>query len=122
MHSYDIQLRRADMDALGHLNNVVFAQYLDEAREDLLAGHEPWHLVVAGHRLTYRLPLTFGPDPVTVTSVVERIGDTSFTLAHEVRNAEHVYLSATSTLVAMADNAPRSLTAAERAYLGALGG
>ncbi|QLY28768.1 thioesterase family protein [Nocardia huaxiensis] len=121
MHSYDIQLRRTDMDALEHLNNVVFAQYLDEARADLLARHdsggEPWRVVVAGQRLGYRTPLTFRAEPVTVTSAVERIGTTSFTLRHEVRDADNVYLSAISTLVAVHDGAPRPLTDAERKYL-----
>ncbi|MFI6867756.1 acyl-CoA thioesterase [Nocardia sp. NPDC050406] len=121
MHTYDIQLRRTDMDALEHLNNVVYAQYLDEARADLLARHEsadaPWRVVVANQRLTFRMPLVFRPEPVTVTSTVERIGTTSFTLVHEVRDDESLYLSATSTLVAIQASTPRALTAAERAYL-----
>ncbi|WP_330181686.1 acyl-CoA thioesterase [Nocardia sp. NBC_01503] len=124
MHSYDIQLRRTDMDALQHVNNVVFAQYLDEARTELLAGCEspdgPWRVVVAGQRLTYRTPLVFRREPVTVRTVLDRIGTSSFTLRHEVRDAESHYLTATSTLVAIADGAPRPLTAAERDYLTAL--
>ncbi|WP_084479084.1 acyl-CoA thioesterase [Nocardia jejuensis] len=123
-HSYDIQLRRTDMDALGHLNNVVFAQYLDEARADLLTRHEsastPWRVVVANQRLSYRMPLVFRLAPVTVTTTVARLGTSSFTLAHEVRDDEHLYLSATSTLVATQDSAPRPLTTAERDYLSGL--
>lgn len=121
MHTYDIQLRRTDMDALQHLNNVVFAQYLDEARGDLLARHEsadgPWRVVVANQRLGYRMPLVFRTTPVTVATTVARIGTTSFTLAHEVRDNEYSYLAATSTLVAIQDGAPRPLTASERDYL-----
>ncbi|WP_405490161.1 acyl-CoA thioesterase [Nocardia sp. NBC_00511] len=121
MHSYDIQLRRTDIDAQHHLNNVVFAQYLDEARADLLARHDAggraWRVVVAGQRLTYRTPLMFRAAPVTVTSAVERVGTSSFTLAHEVRDGENLYLTATSTLVAIDDGAPRPLTDAEREYL-----
>ncbi|MGW3539400.1 acyl-CoA thioesterase [Nocardia niigatensis] len=132
MHTYDIQLRRTDIDAQQHLNNVVFAQYLDEARSDLLGRYtsprtddgsprtddaKPWRVVVAGQRLTYRMPLLFRAAPVTVTSAVERIGTTSFTLVHEVRDAEYLYLSATSTLVAIEDGAPRPLTHGEREYL-----
>ncbi|MEV6774016.1 acyl-CoA thioesterase [Nocardia sp. NPDC051030] len=124
MHTYDIQLRRTDMDALEHLNNVVFAQYLDEARADLLdrheSGAEPWRVVVASQRLTFRMPLVFRTEPVSVTSVVDRIGNTSFTLVHEVRDDAQLYLSAISTLVAIQDGMPRPLTAAEREYLGTL--
>ncbi|WP_040813217.1 acyl-CoA thioesterase [Nocardia concava] len=121
MHTYEIQLRRTDIDAQNHLNNVVFAQFLDEARADLLDGHESggvrWRVVVAGQRLSYRVPLIYRTAPVTVTSAVERIGTTSFTLAHEVRDHENLYLSATSTLVAIEDGAPRPLTDSERIYL-----
>ncbi|MFB8001595.1 acyl-CoA thioesterase [Nocardia sp. NPDC056000] len=121
MHSYAIQLRRTDMDALQHVNNVIFAQYLDEARTDLLDGHHspdtPWRVVVAGQRLSYRTPLVFRTDPVTVTTVVDRIGTSSFTLAHEVRDDESLYLTATSTLVTVSDGATRALTAAERDFL-----
>lgn len=121
MHTYNIQLRRTDMDALQHLNNVVFAQYLDEARADLLARHEspeaPWRVVVARQSLTYRTPLVFRPDPVTVTTTLDRIGTTSFTLLHEVRDTESLYLTATSTLVAIDAQAPRPLTPTERDYL-----
>ncbi|MEU1431776.1 hotdog domain-containing protein [Nocardia sp. NPDC005746] len=121
MHTYDIQLRRTDMDAQQHLNNVVFAQYLDEARADLLDRYDsnggPWRVVVAGQRLSYRMPLVFRAAPVTVTSAVEKLGTTSFTLRHEVRDGEFLYLYATSTLVAIADGAPRPLTRGEREYL-----
>lgn len=40
-HTYLIQLRRTDIDAFGHVNNVVYVNYLDEARADLLATHAP---------------------------------------------------------------------------------
>ncbi|WP_084535117.1 acyl-CoA thioesterase [Nocardia yamanashiensis] len=124
MHTYQIQLRRTDMDALQHLNNVVFAQYLDEARADLLAAHESpdaaWRVVVAKQSLSYRTPLVFRRDPVTVTTVVQHIGTSSFTLAHQIRDAATVYLTATSVLVAIADGASRPLTPAERDYLTAL--
>ncbi|MGH3519834.1 MAG: acyl-CoA thioesterase [Haloechinothrix sp.] len=35
-HSYEIQLRRADMDAFEHVNNVVYLTYFDEARKEML--------------------------------------------------------------------------------------
>ncbi|AYF74220.1 acyl-CoA thioesterase [Nocardia yunnanensis] len=121
MHTYEIQLRRTDIDAQHHVNNVVFAQFLDDARTNLLERHRgpgaPWRVVVAGQRLGYRAPLIFRDAPVTVTSVVERIGTTSFTLAHEIRDDENLYLAATSTLVAIDGHAPRSLTDSEREYL-----
>ncbi|GAA5012781.1 hypothetical protein GCM10025734_58630 [Kitasatospora paranensis] len=35
-HIYDCPLRWSDMDAFGHVNNVVFLRYLEEARIDFM--------------------------------------------------------------------------------------
>ena len=34
-------MRWADMDLLGHVNNVVYVDYLQEARVDMLRTHGP---------------------------------------------------------------------------------
>ena len=34
-------MRWADMDLLGHVNNVIYVDYLQEARVDLLRHHGP---------------------------------------------------------------------------------
>ena len=34
-------MRWADMDLLGHVNNVVYVDYLQEARVDMLRTHAP---------------------------------------------------------------------------------
>ena len=34
-------MRWADMDLLGHINNVVYVDYLQEARVDMLRTHSP---------------------------------------------------------------------------------
>ncbi|HEX6875768.1 MAG TPA: acyl-CoA thioesterase, partial [Nocardioidaceae bacterium] len=41
-HVYDCPLRWADMDSLGHVNNVTYVDYLQEARVDMFAVHAPW--------------------------------------------------------------------------------
>lgn len=35
-HIYNCPLRWSDMDAFGHVNNVVFLRYLEEARIDFM--------------------------------------------------------------------------------------
>lgn len=35
-HIYSCPLRWSDMDAFGHVNNVVFLRYLEEARIDFM--------------------------------------------------------------------------------------
>jgi len=40
-HVYECPMRWADMDMLGHVNNVTYVDYLQEARIDMLAAHAP---------------------------------------------------------------------------------
>ena len=70
---------------------------LDPQRE----GREPLRgLVVARHEIDYHRPLLFGPDPVRVETWVTDLRAGSFSLAYEVRDDEHVYVRATSVIVA----------------------
>ncbi|RJL22781.1 acyl-CoA thioesterase [Bailinhaonella thermotolerans] len=125
-HVFQRPVRFADIDAFHHVNNVRFLDYLEDAR--LAMFHvEPHHdgergvhgLVVARHEIEYRRPLEFRHDPVRVESWVTEVRPVRFTLAHEVRDDEHVYLSARSVMVAydLENTRPRRLTDDEREYL-----
>jgi acyl-CoA thioester hydrolase len=126
-HTYAFPLRWSDMDAFGHVNNVVFLRYLEEARVDLmfrLAGErEPGAFsrgcVVARHEIDYLRPLVHRYTPVTVETWVTRLAAASATLAYEVKDEDAVYARA-STVVAPYDleaGQPRRLSGTERAFL-----
>jgi acyl-CoA thioester hydrolase len=90
-HTYTCQVRWGDMDLLGHVNNVIYADYLQEARADLLKlhGRGPTdHLLegtlVVDQQLQHVAPLRFDGEPVQVDVWVARIRAASFTLAYEV--------------------------------------
>jgi acyl-CoA thioester hydrolase len=80
------------MDALGHVNNVVYLRYLQEARVDMLFVHAPRHgaehlargVVVSRHEIGYRAPLRFRPQPVRVETWVRRVDAASFALGSSV--------------------------------------
>lgn len=119
-------MRWADMDAFGIVNNVVFARYLEQARVDLLfAATDPAAvalqegIVVARLEIDYRRPLTWRPEGVDVGLSVAEVGGASFTLAYDIRDAETVFATARTVLVAydFAANRPRRLTAEQRRYL-----
>ncbi|MGH8826576.1 MAG: acyl-CoA thioesterase, partial [Jiangellaceae bacterium] len=84
-HVSYVPLRWADMDAFGHVNNVVYLRYLQEARVDMLFVHAPKHgaeqlasgVVVARHEIAYRAPLHFRAEPVRVDTWVTRVGNAS---------------------------------------------
>ncbi len=119
-------VRFADIDSLGHVNNVRFLDYLEDSRTGLLhidpqrEGGRPFQgLVVARHEIDYRRPLTFRPDPVRVETWVSEIRPVRFTLEYEVRDDEDVFVRARSVLVSydVERQAPRRLTGEEIAYL-----
>ncbi len=92
-HAVDIEVRFADTDAMGHVNNAVYLTYCEMARirywtdvtsEPVSAGHEGAEsLILAEARITYRAPV-FHSETVTVETRATHIGRSSFTLEHRL--------------------------------------
>ena len=92
-HRREIQVRFADTDAMGHVNNAVYLTYCEIARitywTDVTgepvrlgtAGAES--LILAEARITYRAPAFHG-ETVAVETRATRIGRSSFTLEHRL--------------------------------------
>lgn len=131
-HRYECPLRWADLDLLGHVNNVVYVDYLQEARVDMLRVHAPdtraddlaEGVVVVRHEVSYRAPLTFRFRPVSIETWVTEIRAATFTLAYEVFDEDEqgertVYLQARTVLTpyVFATERPRRLTEDERGAL-----
>lgn len=125
-HIYPRVVRFGDIDSQGHVNNVRFLDYLEDARFGMLSidpykeGVEPFKgLVVTRHEIDYRRPLGFRAEPVRVETWVTEIRAVRFTLRYEIRDDEDLYVTATSVLAAydVERAAPRRLTESELAYL-----
>ncbi|GAB3138384.1 acyl-CoA thioesterase [Microbispora hainanensis] len=122
---FERKVRFADIDSFGHVNNVRFLDYLEDARVSMLwerpreLGGRRHDLVVARHEIDYRRPLTFRIDPVRVEMWVTEISRVRFTLAYEIRDDETLYVEARTVLVAYdaAEARPRRLDEDELAYL-----
>ncbi|MBZ6093149.1 acyl-CoA thioesterase [Streptomyces olivaceus] len=119
---YRCPLRWADMDAYGHVNNVVFLRYLEEARIDFL--HRPEKdfkqgSVVARHEIDYKRQLVHRHHPVDIELWVTQIKAASFTLTYEVKDGDVVYVRASTVIVPFDFEAqrPRRITAEEREFL-----
>ena len=121
------------MDSLGHVNNVVYVDYLQEARVDMLRVHAPAQggeelaegVVVVRHEVEFVRPLVFRPEPVRVESWVTQVRAATFTMAYEVLDElpdgdRRVYLRASSALTpyVFSQERPRRITAEERDVLG----
>ncbi|MFE4758771.1 acyl-CoA thioesterase [Streptomyces mirabilis] len=121
-HIYRCPLRWADMDAYGHVNNVVFLRYLEEARIDFLFRPEKdfkQGSVVARHEIDYKRQLVHRHTPVDVELWVTQIRAASFTIAYEVKDPDQVYVTASTVIVPFdfATQRPRRITAEEREFL-----
>lgn len=129
-HTYECSVRWADMDLLGHINNVAYLDYLQEARIALMSAHPELSkhgtdegLVVVRHELEFLVPLKFRKRPVLIDSWVTQIKAGSFVAAYEIYDegpdGRVVYLRASSTLAAMVleTGSPRRISATERAVL-----
>ncbi|WP_395294074.1 acyl-CoA thioesterase [Kitasatospora hibisci] len=131
-HIYACPLRWSDMDAFGHVNNVVFLRYLEEARIDFMftqaaeagAGEFAGGSVVARHEIDYKRPLVHRPEPVTIETWVTKIGVASLTVAYEIKDTaedgtETVYVRASTVVVPydLAEGRPRRISAVERDFL-----
>ncbi|WP_322919757.1 acyl-CoA thioesterase [Nocardioides renjunii] len=134
-HLYRCPLRWADLDLLGHVNNVTYVDYLQEARVDMFRTHAPESraddlaegVVVVRHEVTYVSSLTFGFEPVSIECWVTEVRAASFTMAYEIFAEDEagertVHLRARTVLTpyVFATERPRRLHDEEKASLSRL--
>lgn len=123
-----IEIRWRDLDALGHVNNAVYATYLEEARDVWLTnalgpGGSLWDYVLARLAIDFRRELRQEDDAVAVRTRLVRIGTSSLTLREEVVSLEGwVAAEAEAVIVARDRDTGRSraLTAGERTAFAAV--
>jgi acyl-CoA thioester hydrolase len=119
-----IGLRWRDMDMLGHLNQAVYHELLEEGRAALLLSMEgaSFPFVLVRVELDYRHEVRKDHGSVEVVTRVERVGSKSITIAHEIVRGDGVVAAeGRSVLVAWDPHArgSRELTDDERAALAA---
>jgi acyl-CoA thioester hydrolase len=108
----DVEVRFADTDAMGHVNNAVYLTYCEIARAayyeavtgrplSLGAHWAEEGMIIAELRMTYRAPAFYG-ETLAVETRVTRIGRSSFTMEHRISAPDSLYGS--RRLVAVADS------------------
>jgi len=126
-HVFRCPVRWADMDAYGHVNNVAFLRYLEEARIDFMFRLAPGEgsasfrggSVVARHEIDYLRPLVHRHEPVIVETWVSAVSAASMTVGYEIKDEVGVYARAATVVVPynLAEQRPRRITAEEKAFL-----
>jgi acyl-CoA thioester hydrolase len=127
--TFSCPVRWDDMDAFGHVNNVTFLTYMQEARTAMLFSAEASEqipelsdgVVVARHEIDYRRPLEWRPEPIEVDTWTADIKSSSFTVRYTIRDqlAGLVLADAMTVLVPFDLKAgrPRRLAHNERKFL-----
>ena len=140
--SVPVQLRWADVDAYGHVNNAQMLQLLEEARIEAFWSHpggtdaagRPTAVIEAGpgaltttlvarQEIEYLRPLSYRRAPVVVQLWLGHLGGASIDVCYEVLDgdtdpgAAAPYARATTTVVLVdtATGRPRRITDEERA-------
>ena len=135
-HVYRCHVRFSDVDVYGHVNNVKYFEYYQEARiAFILALSEgPYDAdsspsqVVARIDVDYRRPILFRAEPYVIETWVTRVGTTSYDLSSRILDAAGEggteYSRADVRLVAydLVAQRPRPLTEVERSRLTGLSG
>ena len=110
------------LEAFRHVNNAVYATYLEECRDEwaeraLGEAGDLWGFVLARVAIDYRRELTQEDNAIVVSCRLVRIGNSSVTLREEIRT-ETGELSAESEAVLVGRDSDtgrsRPLTEAER--------
>jgi acyl-CoA thioester hydrolase len=100
----ELQVRFRDLDAMGHVNNAVYATYLEQARVDyydevLGVGLDDIDTVLVNLDIDYRHEVRLDDETVTIAMGVRDIGRSSVTVAYEVRAGDRVAATAETTQV-----------------------
>ncbi|MDR1199251.1 MAG: acyl-CoA thioesterase [Prevotellaceae bacterium] len=94
MHKIQIQIRFSDIDRLGHVNNSIYAQYLDVARLDYMkhtiGKFIKWNektIVIVHTDNDFLIPILIDDTVFALTQVV-RIGNRSITMNQQIVDDE----------------------------------
>lgn len=105
MNPAKIQVRFADLDVMGHVNNSVYLSYFEMARVhyfgELLGKDWNWledGVLLVKNEVEYLRPILLNDEPF-ITVFCDDIGTKSFTLSYEVKVKDVITTKGKSTLV-----------------------
>jgi len=94
--------RYSDLDPLGHVNNVAYFDYLQEARVGVLRNvglifSDTFAQVVVKQELTHRKPLYMSMEPLVVETWIEGLRNSSYTVRYRIVDEEGDVAAAAAT-------------------------
>ncbi|MBB6453261.1 acyl-CoA thioester hydrolase [Salirhabdus euzebyi] len=104
IHECTVKVRAFETDGLGHVSNISYFIYLEEARIELFrelgASLEmgEWEFILASTSCDFKQQAYFD-EKLTVETSVEKIGNSSFHLYHEVVNDRGIIATGKAAIV-----------------------
>ena len=94
-------VRFRDLDSLAHMNNAVYATFLEQARIAFLSPHgaQVENMILARLEIDFHSPAELG-ETIEIAVTPTRIGTKSFDLEYVMRAGERVVAKAKTVLVA----------------------
>jgi acyl-CoA thioester hydrolase len=94
-------VRFRDLDSLAHMNNAVYATFLEQARIAFLSQHDAHveNMILARLEIDFRSPAELG-ETIEIVVTPTRVGTKSFDLEYVMRAGERVVAEAKTVLVA----------------------
>ncbi len=119
-YAVELEVRFRDIDAMGHVNNAVYATYIEQARTRYVRDVLETDLasiptVLASLSIEYRRPVLLSDGSVTVTIEVPEIGTSSLPMRYTIATADgDVAAEAESTQVFLDPETERPAPIPER--------
>ncbi len=126
MREIRVPLRWRDMDAYGHVNNAVYLNFLEEARDSWVGAvlgsvaDDVWHFVLARVAIDFRNELKQEDREIVVRCRLESIGRSSIRTREEIRKLDGTISAEAEAVIVPRDpttGTSRPLTPEEREAL-----
>ncbi|MFM7599068.1 MAG: acyl-CoA thioesterase [Actinomycetota bacterium] len=110
MLTVPVYRRFSDLDPLGHVNNVAYHDYLQEARMGLIGDLDAvvsadFAQIVVSQEIRHRKPLGHSPEPVRIEIGISNTARTSYTIDYRILDEDGEVAAEATTLMAVVDPA-----------------
>jgi acyl-CoA thioester hydrolase len=100
-----IQVRFADLDVMGHVNNSVYLSYFEMTRvhyfKELVGSNWNWRkegVLLVRNEIDYLKPILLNDEP-EIHMFLEKIGEKSISLLYEIKVSREIHTKGKSVLV-----------------------
>ena len=108
MTRVEVQRRFSDLDPLGHVNNVAYHDYLQEARMGLIGEldavvNDDFAQIVVSQEIRHIKPLGYAREPVVIEAQVTDMARTSYSIVYRILDETGDVAAEATTRLAVVD-------------------